>query len=215
MIRLNQVQFKEEYTYYMLQALKAGKREVFRKDFLDLHPIDQTEIFVELDDSRRLRVYTFLSPAELGEIFSELDPKMQRQCILELDRHYAIHMLNELPPDDAADFFGLLTPQEADFFLDRMEKEEADDIKQLLTYLEGTAGSLMTTDVVRVDLSDSVSDILERLRHSEAGAETIHYLYITDHQKRLLGVVSLRDLIVSIPDLCMGELMNTRRYCKL
>ncbi|BFH62805.1 magnesium transporter [Paenibacillus azoreducens] len=123
MIKLNQYEYKEEYTYYMLQALREGDKEVFRKDFLNLHPTDQTEFFLSLDDNRRLRIYSFLHPTEFSEIFSELNPDMQKKIIVELDRKYAIDMLNELPSDDAADFFGLLTHKEADFFLTRMEKD--------------------------------------------------------------------------------------------
>ncbi|MEZ2661537.1 magnesium transporter [Aneurinibacillus aneurinilyticus] len=210
MIRLNQYKFKEEYTYYMLQALKIGDKESFRKDFLDLHPMDQTTFFMELDDDRRFKIYSFLIPNEFGEIFSELDPLMQKKCILELDRQYAIEMLNELPPDDATDFFGLLSHKEADFYLERMEKDEADDIKQLLTYKKGSVGSLMTTDVVTVAEADSVADVLERLQHSEFDAETIYYLYVTDAKERLLGVISLRELIISAPECRMEEIMNSR-----
>ncbi|MBE9915154.1 magnesium transporter [Paenibacillus donghaensis] len=123
MIKLNQYKYKEEYTYYMLQALREGDKEVFRKDFLDLHPTDQTEFFLSLDDNRRLRIYSFLHPTEFGEIFSELRPDLQKKIIAELDRKYAINMLNELPSDDAAGFFGLLTHKEADFFLPPMEKD--------------------------------------------------------------------------------------------
>ncbi|PUA34871.1 hypothetical protein C8Z91_33930 [Paenibacillus elgii] len=208
MFKLDQYKFKEEYTYYMLQALKVGKKEAFRKDYLNLHPTDQMQFFVELDEARRSRVYAFLSPEEFGEIFGELDPFMQKTCIAELDRHYAIEMLNELPSDDAADFFGLLSDKEADFFLDRMEKDEADDIKQLLTYKQGSAGALMTTDVVTVTGSDSVADVLYRLRHSESDAETIYYLYVTDTGNQLTGVVTLRELIASDPQRRMDEIMN-------
>ncbi|GMX61196.1 hypothetical protein Elgi_74930 [Paenibacillus elgii] len=210
MFRLNQYKFKEEYTYYMLQALKGGKKEAFRKDFLDLHPTDQMQFFIELDEDRRLRVYSFLSPEEFGEIFSELDAFMQRKCIVELERDYAIEMLNELPSDDATDFFGLLSSKEADYFLDRMEKEEADDIKQLLRYKKGSVGALMTTDVVTVTVSDSVADVMKRLRHSESHAETIYYLYVTDANNVLVGIVSLRELIVSDPERQMGEIMNSQ-----
>ncbi|RXZ80601.1 magnesium transporter [Paenibacillaceae bacterium] len=208
MIKLHQYKYKEEYTYYMLQALKAGRREGFRKDFLDLHPSDQTEFYVSLDDIKRLRIYSFLSPVEFGEIFSELEPEMQKEMILELEREYAIAMLNELPSDDAADFIGLLTHKEADFFLTRMEQEEAEDIKQLLSYEEGTAGSLMTTEVFTVDQADRVADVLQRLHSKQTDAETIYYLYVTDAEGHLLGVVTLRQLIVAAADSFIADIMN-------
>jgi len=210
MIRLNQYKYKEEYTYYMLQSLKVGKKDTFRKDFLNLHPMDQATFFMELSEERRFKLYSFLTPSEFGEIFSELNPLMQKECILELDRPFAIEMLNELPPDDATDFFGLLPYKEADFYLERMEKDEADDIKELLKYKKGSVGALMTPDLVMVAEEDSVNDVLERLKHSESDAETIYYLYVTDSQKQLIGVVSLRELITSPPECRMKEIMNSQ-----
>jgi len=208
MIRLNQYKYKEEYTYYMLQSLKVEKKDSFRKDFLDLHPMDQATFFIELSEERRFKIYSFLTPCEFGEIFSELEPSMQKKCIIELDRPFAVEMLNDLPPDDATDFFELLSYKDADFYLERMEKDEADDIKQLLKYEKGSVGSLMTTDVVTVAKDNSVIDVFERLKHSEVDAETFYYLYVTDSNKQLLGVVSLRELIISDPECRMDEIMN-------
>lgn len=209
MIRLNQYKYKEEYTYYMLQSLKSEEKDSFRKDFLDLHPMDQATFFIELSEERRFTIYSFLTPSEFGDIFSELEPSMQKKCILELDRPFAVAMLNELPSDDAADFFGLLSYKEADYYLEQMEKDEADDIKQLLQYEKGSAGALMTKDVVIMAKDDLVIDVFERLKHDEADAETFNYLYITDSNNQLLGVVSLRDLIISPPESLMGEIMNS------
>lgn len=208
MIKLNHYQFREEYTYCMLQALKSSRKETFRADFLELHPTDQADIFAELDHTCRLRVYDYLEPAELGAIFCELPPKKQKECMLELTRPYAIQMLNGLPSDDAADFIGLLSNQEAVFYLDRMEKEEADDIKQLLAYPAGTAGSLMTTDIVRIRLTDTIADVLDWIRCHLTNAETIYYLYVIDDRDGLLGVVSLRDFFISSPERVVREMMN-------
>jgi Mg/Co/Ni transporter MgtE len=68
MIKLNQLKNKEEYTYYLHQALKEGKKEPFRIDFLNLHPADQTHFFMGLDEIKRHRVYSILSSSEFGEI---------------------------------------------------------------------------------------------------------------------------------------------------
>ncbi|NQX70865.1 magnesium transporter [Paenibacillus alba] len=210
MIKLNQLRYKEEYTYYLLLAIKEENKDQFRTDFLELHPADQTQIFMALDDSKRTRVYSFLTPSEFGDIFSELPPLQQKNCLLELDHEYAILMLNDLPSDDAADFIGLLPNQEADYLLNQMDQEEADDIKQLLTYFSGTAGSLLTTEFISVRATDSVAAILQNLRLVASHAETIYYLYVTDATGKLFGVLSLRDLIVSNPDSLVQEIMATQ-----
>lgn len=208
MIKLNHYQYREEYTYCMLQALKGSKKDAFRTDFLELHPTDQADIFTEMDRTCRMRIYDYLNPAEFGAIFCELAPKKQKECMLELARPYAIQMLNGLPSDDATDFIGLLSYQEADFYLDHMEKEEAEDIKQLLAYQEGTAGSLMTTEVIRIRMTDTITEVLDWMRRCLTNVETIYYLYVTDDRDTLLGVVSIRDFLISLPERPVYEMMN-------
>ncbi|CAH8715714.1 hypothetical protein M5W83_01675 [Paenibacillus thiaminolyticus] len=94
MIRLNEYRYKEEYTYHLLQALKYGEAEAFRKDFQELHPSDRARFFLELSESGRCRVYSVLSPGEFGEMYAELSG-MQKRCMHELNRPQAVHMLNK------------------------------------------------------------------------------------------------------------------------
>jgi len=113
MIKLKEYKFKEEYTYYLLQALKEERKEVFRKDYLELHPSDRTEFFEGLDDHKCLQLCSFLTPLEFGEIFSELKSGLQHKMIIELDPGYAAQLLNELPTDEAMVFWGILPHLEA------------------------------------------------------------------------------------------------------
>jgi Mg/Co/Ni transporter MgtE len=135
---------------------------------------------------------------------------MQKNCLIELERSYAISMLNTLPSDDAADFFGLLPNKEADFLLNQMEKKEASDIKQLLTYQVETAGSLMTTEYVTVAQYESVEAVIKHLRNVAADSETIYYLYVTNEKQQLLGVVSLRELFIASPESLIKDIMATQ-----
>jgi len=110
MIKLKDYKYKEEYTYYLLQALKEQRKELFRKDYLEL---DRTEFFEGLDDHKCLQLCSFLTPLEFGEIFSELNPKLQHKMIMELDPEYAAQLLNEIPTDEAMFFLGILPHLEA------------------------------------------------------------------------------------------------------
>ncbi|BAU29338.1 Mg2+ transporter MgtE [Aneurinibacillus soli] len=209
MMKLREYKFREEYTYYMLQALKGQQKELFRQDFLELHPTDQMEFFIELDETKRKTIYRFLTPTEFGEIFKELEPAKQNQCFVELDKLYTLEMIDHMSSDDAADFLGLLSPKQVDFFLNRLEKETAEDIKQLLSYQVESAGSLMTTEFVSISVSDRVSDVFDYLRREGEEPETIYYLYVTDEQQQLVGVVSLRDLIVAKGDQQVQNIMSS------
>ncbi|WP_054950779.1 magnesium transporter MgtE N-terminal domain-containing protein [Numidum massiliense] len=83
MIKLYKYKFREEYTYFMIRALKVGQREQFRRDFLNLHPADQLAFFLELDGEKRYRVYNFLKPTELADMFRKLEPAQRRHYVTE------------------------------------------------------------------------------------------------------------------------------------
>src|SRR5699024_11307712 len=93
--------------------------------------------------------------------------------------------LNELEKDKVASYLTI------------MDEESSDEIKQLLHYEEKTAGSIMTTEFVSIDKTQNVKETMKQLKEEGPDAETIYYLYVVDEDKHLVGVLSLRDLIVS------------------
>jgi len=88
-----------------------------------------------------------------------------------------------------------------------MEKDEAEELGELLAYPEDTAGGMMTTEFVTVHASLTCAQAIDRLREMEPDAETIYYVYVTDDDERLVGVLSLRDLIVAPPSTLIGDVM--------
>jgi magnesium transporter len=88
-----------------------------------------------------------------------------------------------------------------------MEKDEAAEVQELLSYPEDTAGGIMTTEFVAVPAHLSAAETIDRLRELEPDAETIYYVYVTDDDGKLVGVLSLRDLIVAPPDRKISEVM--------
>ncbi|MFA9559130.1 magnesium transporter MgtE N-terminal domain-containing protein [Evansella sp. AB-rgal1] len=182
---------REELTYYLFLYLKNKDKDNFRKDFLELHPTDQAEIYNQFSEEKRKQVYTYLAPTEFAEIFQGLELKEQKTVFAELD-DFAIGILNDLPADEATDFFGQIPDHIAAYLLNKMDKTEADNIKLLLSYKENTAGSLMTTEFITLKSNETVSDVMERLRIAGTDAETIYYLYVINDEDKLIGVVSLR-----------------------
>jgi magnesium transporter len=210
MMTLN-IKNREEYIYYLFFYLKQADREQFRNHFLTLHPTDQCYVFRQLNQERRKLVYQYLSPSELTDVFQGLERKQQQDIFEELDRHYRVSLLNELSADDAADFFEELPNSAATALFHHMSLEDAKKIKNLLSYNKETAGAIMTTEYVSVSPTDSVSHVLERLRMKEGKeAETIYYLYVVDDTQKLIGVVSLRDLITASRSRNINELMKSQ-----
>ncbi|WP_031513072.1 magnesium transporter [Desulfofalx alkaliphila] len=209
MVKLNH-ENRQEYTDYILQLLTDKNRSKFREYFLELHPTDQVEIFELLEEETRQLVYSYLTPDEMGDVFQGLEFENQKAYILEMDRAYAVEILNILPSDEAADFLGKLDDSTVKDFLGKMDKEEAQEVKELLAYPEETAGAIMTTEYVVTSVSEKVDSVMQRLRREGPNAETIYYLYVIDKNEKLVGVLSLRDLIIAQLEQQVEDIMSSQ-----
>ncbi|WP_368504166.1 magnesium transporter [Alkalihalophilus sp. As8PL] len=199
---------REEYTYYLFMYLKNKQKDLFREEFLDLHPTDQVEIFKQMSPEKRKRVYHYLTANEFAELFIGLRLHEQKQIFTELEDNYAVEMLGELPADEITDFFNEIPEHIATYLLDKMENTEAENIKLLLTYKDDSAGALMTTEFIKVSPNVTVSQVMDQLRLEGMDAETIYYIYVVDELDELIGVVSLRELISTSSDMTVDQVMK-------
>src|SRR5207302_827658 len=138
----------------------------------------------------------------------------QAALLQTMDSEDAADILDEMEPDNAADVLGDLAPHDAAALLNSMERDEADAVKSLLRYPDDTAGGLMTTEFVALPQSLSVAGAIRELRQlgrREELPEFLHLLYIVEAPdlRRLVGVVSLRDLILARPITPLSGLMTT------
>ncbi|MBM7097574.1 magnesium transporter [Bacillus sp. H-16] len=209
MVKLTE-QNREQYAKSILDALIAEDIQEFRHLFLELHPQDQLDFFLELTEVQRKKVYEYLSPEEFSEIFQELELEEQKSTIEELDTIYTQSVFAEMSADDAADFLGEVPEATVKRVLDGLESEDAKDIRELLSYEEETAGAIMTKEFINITAQSTVRDVIELLRQEGPDAETIYYLYVVNGNHELAGVVSLRDLIISDPNEKVENVMSTR-----
>lgn len=201
---------RDKHRKTVLSALKEGKIESFRPLFLDLHPSDQLDIFISLNKEERTQVYHYLSPKEFAEVFSKLEIEDQKIFFLELDDLYSSSMFNHMFTDNVVNFLTEINQARAEIILSQMAKHKVAHIRNLLTYKKETAGSIMTKEFVWIDTTDTVSMVLEHLRHHGPSAEIVYYLYVIDTNRNLVGVVSLRDLITAQPEETIESIMNTK-----
>ncbi|MDY7222508.1 magnesium transporter [Halalkalibacterium halodurans] len=209
MVRLTK-QTRDDYIRTVVDVITSKKIERFRELFLDLHPTDQADLYLLLDAEDRQFVYAALTPEEMAEVFKQLDVSEQKELILELDREYSTAMLNDMYADDAANFLAEIDQVKAQEILVAMNKKEASEIKELMSYPPETAGAIMTKEFIVLRSTDTAADVIDHLRKEGPDAETIYYLYVVDEQKKLVGVVSLRDLITAPSDQTIETIMSTR-----
>lgn len=209
MIKLDKKK-RNQYAKNILTELYAEKTEKFRDLFLPLHPWDQAEIFLTMDKNARDRVYTYLSAEEFAKIFGNLESREQKLFFLELPEKYASTMLNSMFTDDVVNFLTEINTSRAEEILQTMDAKKVKKIQAILSYEDETAGAIMTKELVNISSTETVGDVLERLRSEAPDAEIIYYLYVLDSSGILVGVVSLRDLIIATPNKIIEEVMNTR-----
>jgi CBS domain-containing protein/sporulation protein YlmC with PRC-barrel domain len=172
-----------------------------------LHPADLADILEELSPKDRAGVLASLDNEAIAEAMEEMEPQAQVEVLQGLAPERAADILEEMAPDDAADLVADLSEGTRQEILSLMEKDEAAEVNELLAYPKGTAGGMMTTAFVAVPAHLTCAQTIDRLRELEPDAETIYYVYVVDDQDRLVGVLSLRDLIVAQPDTPIERVM--------
>jgi Mg2+ transporter MgtE len=172
-----------------------------------LHPADLAKIVNELDPAQRTEVFETLDLETAAQTLPEAHPDIQADIIESLNDERAADILEEMEPDEAADVLQDLSPDRRQDLLEEMEDEEAEDVKELLEYDEETAGGLMTNEFVSVTRQMTAQETIDLLRELEPDTETIYYVYVVDEDGGLVGVISLRDLIVARPDVKVEQFM--------
>lgn len=190
------------------EALAAEEMELFRERFLEMHPYDQMMFFVDQPKEKRLLIYSYLSPEEFAEVMINVDLKNTEDYFIEMDPRFAAMVLAKMPVDDAVDILNEMSKEEVASFLSLMSDASANEIKELLHYEEKTAGSIMTTEYVSLYENQTVKEAMRSLRKQAPDAETIYYLYVLNQDKQLVGVLSLRELIIAEGDLLVKDVMS-------
>ena len=173
-----------------------------------LHPADIADIVEEMAADERRQVFEQLDVETAAEALSEVEPEMQASIVTDLPEERAADILDEMAPDEAADLLQDLPVERREELVELMEKEEAENVEELLTYPEDTAGGIMTTDFVALPAELTAQQAIDRLRELQPDPELTYYLYVVDGQRRLDGVISLRDLVVAKPEQKLADVMD-------
>jgi len=191
-----------------LESTIAGVRlRVPHAKLAQLHPSDLAAIIDQLAPRDRAGVLAALDDEAVAEAMEEMEPDTQVDVLEDLAPERAADILEEMSPDDAADLVADLDQDTRDEILSLMEKDDVEEVRELLGYPEDSAGGIMTTEYIAVDERLTAAQTIDRLRQLEPDAETIYYVYVTDDDGRLVGVLSLRDLIVAAPGVTIGSVM--------
>ena len=186
------------------QQLRLGLE---RDKLQRLNPADLADILGELSALDRAAVVSSLDDETAAAAMEEMEFDLQKSVLDSVEDEKAADILEEIAPDAAADLVGDLPKERADELLRLMEPEEASDVKELLKYPDDSAGGLMTMDYVTIPAGMTAQEAIDYLRKVGEEAETIYYCYVVADGNRLVGVLSLRDLIIAPPAQRIDDIM--------
>jgi len=191
------------------QMLSENKKDELREIFYDYEPIEIAEALKEFSLKDKVTLFSLLDVDFAADVFEKMDKKDQLAFLGVIDEAYKGKILDELAPDERVDLFEELPREMVARFLSIMEEEEAEDTRRLMAYESNTAGGRMTTDFACVKEEMTAGEALRNLRKTAKGLEMVYYVYVVNKEDKLVGVVSLKELILAEPEKRIGEIMHT------
>lgn len=188
-------------------AIKNNKFDNALAAIKSLRPIDLADTLALIDPNLSWRLLELLP--NRAEVFTYFAAEQQVRLARELPRATLAKLVSEMPADERTDLFKRFDQKQRDALLPALAQAERENIRQLSAYVEGTAGALMTSDYAMLKKDMTVAEAMAALRNEAPDAETIYQAYVVDEQRQLLGVVSLRELILADVNSSIKDLMTS------
>lgn len=197
-----------KYLAKIEMLLEENKDLELHNTLEDMHAADISEVLENLEDDQIKHIFDLLSDEKATEVLEEINSEQFSDILKELTYEKKVALLENMSQDDIVDKLSELPESRQKEIIAFLDYEDAADVKELLVFDEYTAGRLMTKDYVSIKKHFSVYYAIETLRATAPDAETIYYVYVTDDHDRLVGVISLRELIISPPNRPIDQIMN-------
>jgi magnesium transporter len=173
-----------------------------------MRPADMADLIEHLEPDERLYVIKLLEPEGAGDVLLEIEAPVQERILSELDNRAISEIVEELDSDDAADLIGDLPIERAKEIIEAVGGEVSEELERLLPHPEDTAGGIMALEYVAVKADATVQEAIETIREKRKDVVNLYYLWVVDEFERLVGVISIADLVLELPDRRIKEIMN-------
>ncbi|MDP4277924.1 MAG: CBS domain-containing protein [Bacteroidota bacterium] len=173
-----------------------------------LHPSDLADIIEDLGKQSRISVFEVLDEEKAADVMEELEVEAQIHLIEHLSVSKAADVLEKMPADEVADILDELEDEKAEQLLQEMESGSSQEVRELLEYPEGSVGSIMSTEYLSFNEGNTVDDVLAELRSKQPEAAELYNLFVVNEAETLIATFSLRDLVISQPDIKIAQIMR-------
>ena len=196
----------------LIEDVKAYVERQDREGLLrfidEMRPADIADLIEHLDPDERLYLFELMEPEWAGDVLVEIEPPVQESIISDLDNRAISEIVQELDSDDAADLVGDLPAHRAKEIIEAVEDEVSDELEKLLPYPDDTAGGIMALEFVAVRADSSVKEAVDNIREKREEVENVYYLFVVDDFDKLVGVISMKDLVLETSDRKICDIMN-------
>jgi magnesium transporter len=192
------------------RLLRRGANTHLQKIVNKAHAADLSVVFHSLPTSSQLKLFNMIQDTEQkGMLFSELEKDTFLDLVEGIKLEDMVKILESMPSDDVADIIGRLPEEQSAAILDKMEKAGSEEVEDLLRYENDSAGGIMTPDFIALRQEITAKEAVESLQKEYLDVEMPFYLYAVDENGKLVGVSSLRQLVVVPPDTPLNKFMTT------
>jgi magnesium transporter len=173
-----------------------------------LHPSDLADIIEDLGRNSRKTLFSNLDEEHAADVLEEMEPKTQVDLIESLPVEKAADVLEKMPADEAADILDLLNDDKAEMLLREMDAESSEEVRELLEYSDRFVGSIMNTDFISFHENETVGQALKVIHNTKPEEQTLYAIFIVSYNGKLEATVTLRDLIISNPEVMLNAIMK-------
>ena len=181
----------------IIQSLNESKKQAFQQITAELQPFDLAQTYLHLPNKHKNKFILYLTIDQLTELIQELDKEEQINLLHKLGVEKSTKVLDLMENDDLATLLSDLEPEYIEELLSEMNQEEVHVVQSIMNYPPETAGRIMTNRYVWIPKNYTVREAVDKLKHFAELAEYLNYLYVIDNKKKLVGVISYKDLILA------------------
>lgn len=189
-------------------AINEKNEKYILKLIDDLRAADLADLIEHLDPDERLYLFDLLEPEPAGDVLVEINPPVQESIISDLDNKAVSDIVQELDSDDAADIFGYLPVDRAKEIIETLDDEVSEELEKLLPYGDDTAGGIMALEYVAVKDYYTVHEAIDTIREKREEVINLYHLWVINESGKLVGLLSLKDLVIEPPEKKISEIMN-------
>ena len=189
-------------------SIREQNESFFRHLMDEMRPADLADLIEHLDPDERVFVFDLIEPEGAGEVLVEMEQPFQERLLEGLDDDHISEIVQELDSDDAADVVGDLPADRAKHIIEKLEDDVSGELEKLLPYPEDTAGGIMALEFVAIRDDSTVQEAIETIRRMREEVKNVYYLFVVNTQGSLVGVISLKDLVLAEPMSTVRSIMN-------